>query len=626
MTGYYTPDISGINPAYASADTITYFQNPQVLEFPVPVFLSSIVIQQVGTTDAWKLDSDFVVAETSDTAGAVARNQDKTFSAALVKKITLQKALPADTQYQIAVAYQGFYPPGGTLAFDQTENAWDWSPDVLADLYRRVLVAQQSTQKVSSTSILPSGTPKVLEYDPNETNPDNLIENEEYSFNTLQGQTTIRPLNAPFFKDSVVLALSDGTVLTKDVDYVCRGFDPTRTEISTNDSGVYNLITLNTKYAGTALLTYHAVGGTVQVSDFSGLQIGLEDIVTFLNSTSFLTTDMLSSTLPFVNLVSRQAKLEAEMRALLSGNPSYGATTSGTVVVRTLQTTDANMHWWNVASLYQIPGSTSIITADTMILRVEMPDRNLQANVTISADVLADTTPLVITAQNVLYDQGYTPATNTAPTSVPIPVQFRLIWNSATDYTSGAILQIGTCVPNLTERLSLLDMTNQDGTWQLTTAGTGNATPDDAGPFNLPNSSASWSYPANSSSSNKAVAYPIPMEYLVYAGSIDSAAILAATSGYSVPNANPNLDVTLARTARVYYTTVSGGTSTMRVCSFPMVNSGSATLGTSEGVYNGANSDMYLTVQGSSSGLTLSVNQASTGGPTLAINAIFLDY
>lgn len=624
---YYIPDTSGANPNYAApTQIVTFFKSPQVLKFTVPVFFDTITIAQTNNGPAWVSGTDFVVNETDDTAMSQAMNIVPTFTRVLVKSITLKKALPAAQVYQLSVNYQSFYPTSGVIPFDTANNVFEFTPDLLSDLYRRTLAFQQRATGVSSTTILPSGMPKILAWDKDETNPDNLITAEPASANTFQGQSVIRPLNAPFFKDSVVVTM-DGTTLTMDKDYTVRGFSPSRTEMSANDSGVYYFIVLNTPYAGTGLaITYHAVGGEVQAADLQEFQAALMDVVTFLSNSDFLTQEQIPDTGPFLDINSRVTTLESEVKALMSGSPSYGSTTSGTTVTRSLLTTDTKLHWWNIATLYMVPGSTDVVSQDAIDLRIQMPTRQLQADLTISVNSGSANTPIELTVHNVNYDQGYLVESMTVPTSLPAPVMFRAIWCDTTTTASGIILQIGTAVPSLSESLGVEDRSTIQSAWQLTTvSGTSPVSPDDNGPITMPNSARTWTY--GTTGNNAAVAVlTAPQGALLYAGSQTLDAIYSGT-GQSVTLTNPNwsyLDYSKLKKIKVFMlnTVASGASSVVEPywAEAPAAQSTTNEGGVKaviSGLWNGvsANGVLVVDVKPSAGGVVLTYNLPNTDNP-----------
>lgn len=613
MSGsYYLPDITGKRPEYyVPADITTYFKQGQVVRFNQPVFLSSLVLMWNNTTTTLQYGTDYVVSSLDDTAMGLIKNSVPTFGMTLIREIKITSATPITNNMQIVMSYQTLYPSTGVLPYDLDTNAINLTPDLISELYRRVLSLGQSRSAVANTSIN-LVTPQILDYDPNKTNPNNLIKNESYAINTFQGQNIIRPVNAPFFKDSVVVTIG-GQTLVKDVDYVCRGFSPTRTQISTNTSGVYNLILVNKPYAGSDVgVTYWSVGGVVKPSDLTEVQTGYQDLLAYLDGNSYLTNDQLADSPVVLDMLARLGNVEKNMRALLSGSPQYGTTTSGTTVVRNLIAPDTNLHWWNVASLYTVLGSPTVVTADALRLRVEMPNRHFQADLTISADILSSSNkPLLLTAGSVLYDQGYDPRSLQLPSSSPAPIMFRLIWNQTTDNASGIILQFGSALRTLAEPLSITDLSSVDSTWQLTTAASGSISPDDNGPITMPNSSRQWT--ASSAQSLQATAtVPLDGGYLIGGGAISLANI------YNQPNnqmtfASSNwnyLDLVNMKKIIISYTTNTGTNVPYRV----------EGLLTKSVDGNSANAVIVHPFNGASANGILTINLNRSGNITLGYN------
>lgn len=557
---YYKPDTTGIDPlCKRSGDIYTYFSSNMVIEFDSPAYYDGLTITNVNDGTVWRKDIDYVINVEDTTSESRARNLDASFVSRLVKSITLKAKVILP--YQISLTYQTFYPVSPVSPISPTDGSVNFTPAVLKDMLTRLLSVEQKAMITGATSIPSDQVIPPLEEDIDCTNDKNII-TELRSVNTFKGKNVIFPQQGSYFKDTLSISI-DGVQLVKDTDYKAVCLDTYRTSITSNRSGVYHAIVIFKDYAGDNVsVTYHAVGGTPITADITRIQALISDILKYLNGTQYLTTDMLTSDPNIAALNSRLSILEnTTMRALMQ-TPSYGRSSTGTTVARTLKSPDTGLHWWTVGSLYQVDNSTEVFTADTMKISIEMPDRHLRADLYLSVDINNTTQPLKISKENVLYDQGYIPY-KTQTASVKPPMLFRIIYNETADNASGVLLQMGTAIPSLVERFAITDNSGVESAWYLALAASSDAAaPNDTSPITLPNSTRAWNTTGGQSAS-AVVTMPIDEGYLLFNGSVDFTTISAPTASSAVPFSTKVITpgwmpITQVESVDVYYSGSAG--------------------------------------------------------------------
>lgn len=556
---YYMPDTNGTDPTYKVSNEIyTYFENGMELSFREPIFYDTLKIVSSNDGKTWADGINYVLTSRDYTAESRARNVNPQFNGRLARKVKL--VTDVVTPYQISLTYQTLYPRTPTSPVDSADGTIDLTPGLVSDILKRLMSVEEKSLIVGSSSIPTDALISPLAEDINGTNDNNII-TETHSVNTFEGMNTIFPQRGSFFKDSVEVTIN-GSKLNADSDYYIAGFDRYKTKLTSNRSGIYTCIVLLKDYAGDNVsVKYHAVGGTPTINDITRLQAGMKDILTYLAGTQYLTSDMLPSDPSVAAINSRVVILENEMRAFMK-TPTYGRTTTGTTVARTLKAPDTGLHWWTIGSLYQADTSTEIFTSGTMDITIEMPDRHLRADLILSTDILNPTQPLKIAAKNVMYDQGYDFFGSTTASLKP-PILFRIIYNQTVDNASGVLLQVGTSIPSLVERFGITDNSGVEGEWYLALpASSDAATPNDVAPITLPNSTRVWNLSGGQSSS-AVVTMPLDEGYLAFIGTLSLSAISAPsvseTAPYSVkPVFQGWLPVTQATSIDVYYSGTAG--------------------------------------------------------------------
>lgn len=494
---YYTPDYTGTDILYARTnDPYTLFESGQTIVFDVPIYSNSLKITTLDKNPVpldEGVDYEFQPSDVDTTTMSRAKNADMSFDQQLVKSVTITRdasLLPV----KVMMSYQQFYCTTPTAPVSAQTGTIDVTPDLMIDLIRRVGVCEQQTSIISDNAGIPTSYPNLLSFDINGVNQENIVSNEEWTVNTFSNQKVIRPLQGSFFKNSVTIT-ANNQPLTPGVDFLILGINSAFTKLTTNTSGVFDLILITKPYAGTVKITYHAVGGDVTTTSVQSLYDNLYAVKSFLEASSFLTPDALQDVSAFKQIQNTVKSLEENMRVLLSGTSAkYGDTTNGTAIVKSIRANDTQMHWWNIATLYQVSGSSDIVVKDRMSLHIELVSNEYMADVDVAFDMNNADHPVTITARNVVMDPGFTLFGDVSNLTGVYPCM-RVIWNKTSDNVSGAILQFGAALPGLSDSLAIEDRSGVESAWLLNTdVGSTDAplTPSDNAVL-LPDNATTWS-------------------------------------------------------------------------------------------------------------------------------------
>lgn len=508
---YYNPDYTGQDPDYKRTNDIyTLFETGQKIDFEVPIYSdpTTFSITTLGKTPvSLVLGTDYEINsdDVATTAMSRARNANSAFTQQLIKSITIirpQTALPIT----VSMTYQQFYCTTPTAPVASGTGNIDVTPDLMVDLWRRVGVCEQQTTAIADSIALPDSYPQLLAFDINGANTDNVVTGEVWTVNTFGNQKVIRPLQGAFFKNSVSLSVGS-TPLVPGTDYLILGVNAALTKLTSNTSGIYDLILITKPYAGQVTInSYHAVGGKVTNDTVQSLYSNLYSVKSFLETSAFLTANSLQDVTIIKQMQLGISDLEDKVRILLNGTSAkYGQTTNGVAVSKSIRANDTKIHWWTIASLYTVTGSTTIVTKDRMSLHVELVSSGYMADVDVAFDMSNAARPATITARNVVMDPGFTLFGEVSSVTGVVPMM-RVVWNLTSDNVTGAFLQIGLALPGLADTLAIEDRSGVESAWLLdtTTGSTSPLTPSDDA-FVLPDGASVWSASGGSSTSTMRV-------------------------------------------------------------------------------------------------------------------------
>jgi len=315
---YYEPDLTGADPSYkVDNDIYGIYKTNQKIKFDIPVYLDSIIVTKLGTiNEVLAYGIDWIVSSTdyAETESAKMRAYDTGFDKTLVSAITISKVYVAG--YKINLEYQKLYP----VQIKKTllvGNRLEVTPDVIAEMLSSIEYLTRITSPVTDMNASIDQNPFLLELDPHKALIANFIEDEEYEVNVPNKKNVIRPLGGSFFKDSVVVKLKDNPdAMVEGVDYHIFGVDLPKTKMTTNTSGVYKFIIIVRDYVGTVQITYHAYGGEVTIYDVTTLNNQVNNLISFIENSTFLTINNIGNAPIITALSTRVLDLEEEVRRL----------------------------------------------------------------------------------------------------------------------------------------------------------------------------------------------------------------------------------------------------------------------------------------------------------------------
>jgi hypothetical protein len=524
MTTYSLPDLSGRNPAYLQVNLLFHiYDNNIKLTFEnSPVFASSIRIVLTDGSSAelirdqhWKVDP----TDIDQTAMSKAYLEDADFDEVLVRSITIIS--PSVVGKRVAVNVQQFYDTIPGRFFDDGAPL-ELTPALIKSMISGLADTRQQLAKVRSP-VTPSDTaPTLLPFDINAERAGNKIVNEKITINTVGGGKIIRLTQGAFFADDLVVT-KNGVPLTKATDYLPVMVSPL-TKQTVKKGGIYQYLLILTPLVGDLEIDYHAVGGEVQQDDISALYDLSVSIKNFLNDQIFITADSIPETPAFRAHQARLTILENQMRSMLSGTPTYGDATSYDKVRRPISAPDSKFHWYTIANLYKVAGSTDVVTADQFKGRVFFPGAKVALSFTVDVNLNQTRNPVTISSSNLVFDPLYVPFVESSA-NAPVYPMLRAVWNKTSEGLSGMSLQVGLPLLSLSETMYVESTSTLESCWLLDKTGqviTGNeavtpSAPRDSG-FTLPDLTAIWSDTGSASLSRVHVPN-YRNGYLMYSGS-----------------------------------------------------------------------------------------------------------
>lgn len=490
---YYMPDLTGVSPEHQIiGDPFTLFQTGQKVVFEDgPIYRSSLTITVAGNAlDELTDPRDYTVEDDDIDYTAMSRMKayDAGFNKVLLRSITITRALP--DELRVTMAYQKLYPVTHKVAL-RADRQLAWTPELAVDILERLATVEGQVRDVTDVHADSTTVPKLMTVDLTGTNLTNKVARESHTLNTYDGKNVIRPAYGSFYRGSVVLTVPEKQyTLVKDVDYVTFGTNREKTASTEAKDEVCEFILITYSYAGEVEVTYQAYGGAVTVYDLTSVYKLVNNIDRYLTSANFLTESGLANTYVVRQLLTRIEELSSQMRILntAGGLPSYGDSTNGTGRRWSLRANDTKLHWWPIATLFKVAGSTTVITADRMKFRIQLAAAKLMADVIVAADL--EQGKLSVESAGVVQDTGFTLYGPTSVTPVQMP-QFRVVYNKTLGPISGAVLQIGLSLPSLTEIIGVEDVSGIESCWIVNPENATHQLPSDTA-FTLPDGSSVW--------------------------------------------------------------------------------------------------------------------------------------
>lgn len=521
-------DLTGQDPLHKVINDIyRIFAPNQKIFFNTPVYADSIVIKRIGSipNQIYTVNVDYKIQPDDIDTPTLSRVKvyDPDFNKILVRSVTITHQYIGE-EYLISVDYQRLYPNQIKTAVYNSETL-EWTPPLALAVLEELDRLRLMVSRVKDTSSLESDTVKYLEIDVTGTSPYNLIEDEEHYINTNQGKNYIHPIYGSFYADTLAVYNKNTNIrMTEGVDYKIVGISVSKTKNTVSSSAVYDFILFIRDFVGDVRITYQAYGGEPTLANYKDLHQQILNITNYINEAKFITETTLKNTTVVNALTDRISRLEDDMRRLLTGRPSYGDRTSGISRLYKLTASDSKLHWWNIATLYQVDGSTDIVTADRMHFRFTTLHSGIMADVYVSFNANSPKfSKLSVTVLSENYRRGYVPFTSFDDVDTITRPQFRVIWNNDTTRLSGCILQMGLELKNVvTETIAIEDFSGAECCWKLVDESDTAFTPqDDVVPLPAKNPAGEpyfiWST-SNPTSDQESTLIPFRDGHLIWAG------------------------------------------------------------------------------------------------------------
>jgi hypothetical protein len=539
--GYLTPDLTGNDPLYRVSNFVRVIsRTDQKFKFDTSVVYSGrhkVDIEEGRVTEGISLNvhllgtltipliygQDWVILpdDIDEDETAQIKVQYPNFLLELVKSITIIRNLVTDVR--INVEHSRLYPLQYRASYYKTEPL-EVTPNLIADIIEKVEYLTQLTypvHNVHTVSDLPK--PLLLEPDPYQIRPENLIINEHHLINVPDNKFIIHPIAGPFFKDSLKVVYhpvigADQTLKEgSDEDYLIFGLESKRTQIASNPSGIYRFILIRKILVGSIYITYHAYGGDPTLQDAYSLNELVNNIISHINQAKYLTPDSLTQTSVITQMLIRMNNIEDTMRRLLTqGKPTYGDVTRGTLLKR-ITAIDTDLHWYTIAELYKVEGSPEVILADTFHFRFQSIISKYMFEAIVGVDITNPNNPFDISILSENYPLGYIPFENYDDLDYMIRPQLRIIWNENTGQSSGILLQLGWQLKNAAEEtIAIEDLSGLQSCWRLINEQSAAIGPEES-LVQLPHPDHVWE-PINPDSQHIAKLIPFKRGTLVWAG------------------------------------------------------------------------------------------------------------
>lgn len=507
----------------------------QVVKFDAPVYLDTLDITTFGSTinTPYVKNIDWEIRDSDIDYKTMAKLQleDINFTKVVITSFTSLRPVADKTIVKLAMSYQRVYP------FQTKEVMTNGQPVKLTATLIKEMISKMEyltilTSPVNDVhSTVAINSPRLLEPDPHKQNTVNKITGEKHYVNVPSGKIAIHPICGCFFRDSVRVSHqstdAQGNItevfFNEGTDYIIEGLDFQRTGYTQNASGVYHFIFMIASYVGDVTVSYHAYGGEATIFDQRILYEGLNNVITYIDKMSYLTSSELENDPTIKQILHEQYHLGENMRRLLKlGKPSYGDTTTSSTYLRKLTATDTKVHWWTIASLYKVDtdmGKSEVITADEFRFRFSSSNFKIMFEATVSVNLGNEFNKFSCTINGDCPSQGYKPFEDYSKIELFPKPQLRIIYNENGEMNSGVLLQIGMNLPgSIDEIVAIEDISGKESCWKLpTTDGTlvESAFEDDV--VQLPNTAHIWDL-TNANSKVCSTLVPYKDGHLIWAG------------------------------------------------------------------------------------------------------------
>jgi len=490
MSMYYSYDLTGIDPEFYVTDVERMvFMNTQKIMFDIPVFDNEKleVIMVDGLPVNLVRNTEFIILSSDINYDAMSKMKaiDASFNKTLLKSITINKTFVSE--YHIQLKFNQIYPNSFDYSIIDPLQHVELTPALISNMSRRLELLSEILLYRSKGYSIATGDIRVLDIDPDGTNPANMITNEIHNVNSLDNIIFIRPTYGAFFKNSLVVKNNlTQNVLTEDIDYKVIEADIAKTSTSANASGLFSTIKMLIEFVGDVKIDYQAYGGQTDVTSIVTTNEKINSIVDFLTGNPFITAPTLRSSPVITKMKDQLQSLEGKMRLLLqNGLPSYGDISSGTSLLKKVSAIDSTDHFWNIATLYQVEGSTDYIKSDVFKFRIA----SLYSKMMFECSVAVDVINVNNSVMSVRCLNSNVP-NNVLSAATP---KLRLLRANTGGSYEGVILQIGMKLTvALQETLSIEDLSGKESCWLLVPFDPANTPPQDDDVL-MPDGVTTWS-------------------------------------------------------------------------------------------------------------------------------------
>ena len=487
---YSLPDKTGTDPRYKVVNDMYNIndKNQKLIFDPSngPIFKDSLEIYKIDAS-VTKRNAPARLQEGTDyyiqTDDIDYTTESKIYVMNDIKKRIIKSVsfkLNCDVPVTVSLNYQLVYCANPNSDPNSVGGVVDLTPDTIIELFREISNLKLQYQSYLTNAALPQNmdAPKLLRYDINKENDNNIITDEVYNVNTFIRHNAIFPKYGAFFKDSVVVKDSNGNTLQLGKDYLIQMDNLGFTKLTSNKSGVCDCILIIRDCTGEVKVTYHAVGGKVVVQDISSMYSHIVNIREYLANNKFVTSEGLNQTDVIKLHAQRIEGLEEEMRKLVNGTPTYSDVTSGKVAIHPINSDVSGLRWFTLATMNTVIGGTEPAKMGRFKCNIEIPELGYQADVIVGANIfpLIPNSPTISIkvlnsvdpADDTIWSDQATTLNRTAP----------ILFRGLTDPNAGAIFQIG--VTNAANaRIAVEDTSGTESCWKLVLSDNTNNLPNE---------------------------------------------------------------------------------------------------------------------------------------------------
>lgn len=206
------------------------------------------------------------------------------------------------------------------------------------------------------------------------------------------------------------------------------------------------------------------------------------------------------------------------MRKLVNSS-SYGDVTDGKTALKKIAATDNDLHFYTIAELYMVDGSSEIVTADRMHIRVQTVQSKIMFDAMITVNLNNETDKFTVNLLAENYDKGFVPFEDYSQIENAIHPQLRIVYNDDDTFTSGVLLQLGIEFKGFVEETVVIeDLSGKESCWLLLDGST-TAVPPEDNSIELPNGTAVYDE-TNPDSTAISTLVPFKGGFIAWAGSV----------------------------------------------------------------------------------------------------------